>query len=514
MNRPRNTIKVPSSTEARTGPWSVPMRKQHAMKYDGIMVSVAMISALYAWFTIQFTSRPAFLRTSAMVFIILAILSITTTLERLSTVALLLFLSAHTSRCGLRQCGAHSENRWENRWENRCLECRVHPPGRNRNKKFRYQRRYLRRRIIPIQSSRHAQQGLSKNYAYVKDIPLYAIAELPDCRIRGHHFLFNEKLKTDNENDRRTPQRLSTSYRDNDDGDRHVHGKLFREAHLRNLDNEDCNPSVDEQHSNGSRPRETDNENDWQTPEQLSMSSHRNRDNDHGDRHIDGDNRDDQNVRKHRSIGSQLRGDDRNRDNEDCYRIDVRHSVGSSPWEHSYQPLGNDSRFVTSSEPRMSSTTGKSSDSDLLRHSEFECKDNGWQAKSGEIRQISSASSLRSQKDKKTTYIASEEKLEHIESAHTLSDHTSSKQSNAIQYSLSPIITVLRPNQSNLNVMSTTNSDGGLNTPPPDSANIRLSMVMPRPGQPGAMQFDGTNITEFSEEWNSEDFGLTNTQRC
>src|SRR5271169_1409741 len=355
MNRPRNTIKVPSSTEARTGPWSVPMRKQHAMKYDGIMVSVAMISALYAWFTIQFTSRPAFLRTSAMVFIILAILSITTTLERLSTVALLLFLSAHTSRCGLRQCGAHSENRWENRWENRCLECRVHPPGRNRNKKFRHQRRYLRRRIIPIHSSRHAQQGLSKNYAYVKDIPLYAIAELPDCRIRGHHFLFNEKLKTDNENDRRTPQRLSTSSRhrirdnddgihgklftefgtpqrlstssrhrnrDNDDGDRHIYGKLFTEAHLRNLDNEDCNPSVDEEHSSGSRPRETDNENDWRTPEQLSMSSHRNRDNDHGDRHIDSDNQDDQYVRKHRSIGSQLRGDDRNRGNEDCYRID------------------------------------------------------------------------------------------------------------------------------------------------------------------------------------------------
>src|SRR5271169_4351129 len=41
-------------------------------------------------------------------------------------------------------------------------------------------------------------------------------------------------------------------------------------------------------------------------------------------------------------------------------------------------------------------------------------------------------------------------------------------------------------------------------------------MVMPRPGQPGAMQFDGTNITEFLEEWNieCEDFGLTNTQRC
>lgn len=38
---------------------------------------------------------------------------------------------------------------------------------------------------------------------------------------------------------------------------------------------------------------------------------------------------------------------------------------------------------------------------------------------------------------------------------------------------------------------------------------------MPRPGQPGAMQFDGKNITEFLEEWNIEyeDFGLTEAQR-
>ena len=40
--------------------------------------------------------------------------------------------------------------------------------------------------------------------------------------------------------------------------------------------------------------------------------------------------------------------------------------------------------------------------------------------------------------------------------------------------------------------------------------------TMPRPGQPGAMQFDGHNIIEFLEEWNieCEDFRLTETQRC
>src|SRR5271169_4858732 len=251
MKRSRNTIKVPSSTEARTGPWSVPMRKQHAMKYDGIMASVALISTLYAWFTIQFTLRPMFIRMNfVLLALILTIPLITTPLERLLAFVTLFYLYARYPY------------HWENRRENRCLGCRVHPPGRNRNKNFRYQRRYLRRRIIPIHSSRHThKQGLSKNYAYVEDIPLYAIAELPDCRIRGHHFHFNEKLKTDNENDRRTPQRLSTSprhwirdnddgihgklftefrtperlstsYRDNDDGDRHIHGKLFMESHF------------------------------------------------------------------------------------------------------------------------------------------------------------------------------------------------------------------------------------------------------------------------------------------
>ena len=48
-------------------------------------------------------------------------------------------------------------------------------------------------------------------------------------------------------------------------------------------------------------------------------------------------------------------------------------------------------------------------------------------------------------------------------------------------------------------------------TPPPTAAAARaFGAIMPRPGQPGAMQFDGKNITELLEEWDieCEDFGL------
>jgi hypothetical protein len=40
--------------------------------------------------------------------------------------------------------------------------------------------------------------------------------------------------------------------------------------------------------------------------------------------------------------------------------------------------------------------------------------------------------------------------------------------------------------------------------------------VMPRPGQPGALHFDNTNITEFLRRWNNEceDFGLTDPSKC
>jgi len=39
---------------------------------------------------------------------------------------------------------------------------------------------------------------------------------------------------------------------------------------------------------------------------------------------------------------------------------------------------------------------------------------------------------------------------------------------------------------------------------------------MPRPGQPGALLFDNTNVTEFLRKWNieSEDYGLSDAQKC
>ena len=54
-----------------------------------------------------------------------------------------------------------------------------------------------------------------------------------------------------------------------------------------------------------------------------------------------------------------------------------------------------------------------------------------------------------------------------------------------------------------------------LSTPPPPMTSRFYGPTMPRPGQPGAMQFDGKNITEFLEEWNTEceDFGLDEPQR-
>jgi hypothetical protein len=45
---------------------------------------------------------------------------------------------------------------------------------------------------------------------------------------------------------------------------------------------------------------------------------------------------------------------------------------------------------------------------------------------------------------------------------------------------------------------------------------IRLGAMMPRPGQPGAVSFDGNDVTKFLQRWNieCEDFGLTDTQKC
>src|SRR6266496_416333 len=40
--------------------------------------------------------------------------------------------------------------------------------------------------------------------------------------------------------------------------------------------------------------------------------------------------------------------------------------------------------------------------------------------------------------------------------------------------------------------------------------------VMPHPGQPGALRFDGKNISEFLDDWNleCEDYGYSDEQKC
>src|SRR5437773_498716 len=40
--------------------------------------------------------------------------------------------------------------------------------------------------------------------------------------------------------------------------------------------------------------------------------------------------------------------------------------------------------------------------------------------------------------------------------------------------------------------------------------------VMPHPGQPGALSFDGNSITDFLKDWEMqcEEYGLIDTQKC
>ena len=56
-------------------------------------------------------------------------------------------------------------------------------------------------------------------------------------------------------------------------------------------------------------------------------------------------------------------------------------------------------------------------------------------------------------------------------------------------------------------------SDSGINTA---GATVHTYLVMPCPGQPGALYFDGMNISEFLKNWDIEyeDFDLTNEQKC
>ena len=51
---------------------------------------------------------------------------------------------------------------------------------------------------------------------------------------------------------------------------------------------------------------------------------------------------------------------------------------------------------------------------------------------------------------------------------------------------------------------------------PTTATQLHAFNVMPRPGQPDALEFDGNNVTEWLEEWNlqCEDYGLTDPKKC
>ena len=63
----------------------------------------------------------------------------------------------------------------------------------------------------------------------------------------------------------------------------------------------------------------------------------------------------------------------------------------------------------------------------------------------------------------------------------------------------------------------TNSANPALPANPPDNSSFRAILpVMPRPGQPGALYFDGNNISEFLEDWNleCEDYSFNNTKKC
>ena len=61
---------------------------------------------------------------------------------------------------------------------------------------------------------------------------------------------------------------------------------------------------------------------------------------------------------------------------------------------------------------------------------------------------------------------------------------------------------------------SDSGSGTGADTPPTVSVTTRA--IMPRPGQPGALVFDGNNVSEFIKNWNFEchDYGYTDSDKC
>jgi hypothetical protein len=67
-----------------------------------------------------------------------------------------------------------------------------------------------------------------------------------------------------------------------------------------------------------------------------------------------------------------------------------------------------------------------------------------------------------------------------------------------------------------LNLSTMSRSDSSTDERPLTPPSVPALGVIPRAGQPGAMQFDSKNITEFLEEWNieCENFGVDKVKRC
>jgi hypothetical protein len=62
------------------------------------------------------------------------------------------------------------------------------------------------------------------------------------------------------------------------------------------------------------------------------------------------------------------------------------------------------------------------------------------------------------------------------------------------------------------------NSATSAATSPPVASSVfpAYHPIMPKPGQPGALFFDGKNITDFLDEWNVEckEYSYTDEQKC
>ena len=51
---------------------------------------------------------------------------------------------------------------------------------------------------------------------------------------------------------------------------------------------------------------------------------------------------------------------------------------------------------------------------------------------------------------------------------------------------------------------SSSKSSLGVTTPPSSTMMCFVSVIMPRPGQPGALSFNGSNVTQFLKDWENE----------